>query len=174
MKKILLLMLLAISFFVLSQKGVNAAECLDTAPVGTPNIYQIDRNSNSAVLHITPAGIPYTEYVVSYGFNEGDERFGATFPQGATNDNLTFTIANLDPGSTYYFKVRAGNNCQTGQWSAWYSSKGSAVLAATDTATDTAGTDSTTPTLPVTGAPSYLVLLTIALPIIFIIAGVLL
>jgi len=173
MKNFLALLVLLIPLVLFTQKPVKAAECTQTAPVGAPSIFHVDRNSTGAVLHITPAGVPYTEYVVAYGFNEGDERFGATFAQSSTNGELSLPISNLDPGSTYYFKVRAGNGCQPGEWSAWYSSKGSAVLAAEDGISTTPGAPTIT-ALPETGRPQYLLMLGFAIPLLFILAGVLL
>ncbi|MEO6508943.1 MAG: fibronectin type III domain-containing protein [Patescibacteria group bacterium] len=175
MKKFVFIVLSLFFSVAFIQHPVKAAECVMASPVGAPTIFKVDRNSTGAVLHITPAGVPYTEYVVAYGFNEGDERFGATFPQSSTDTEITHKISGLDPGSTYYFRVRAGNDCQPGQWSAWYSSKGSAVLAA-ETGTDataSSGTEAVT-ALPEAGSPHYLLMLGFAVPLLFILAGVLL
>jgi hypothetical protein len=171
MKKLLWLLILVATVAVAAPRPTQAQECSDTAPVGSPTISRIDRNSASATLHVTPAGVPYTEYVVSYGFSEGDERFGVTFPQESTDSELTYTIDSLDPNLTYYFKIRAGNNCQPGQWSAWYASNGTTG----STANAAAGSSASSPTsLPVTGTPSYLLFLSFLIPVLFIFAGVLL
>jgi hypothetical protein len=42
--------------------------------------------------------------------------YGAEFNQGYSGGVLSYTITMLQPNTKYYFKVRAGNGCATGNW----------------------------------------------------------
>jgi hypothetical protein len=158
--------LLTTLFSVVPTKSY-AAECEMSAPSGNPVIFRINREGPNAILNITPAGMPYNEYVVAYGLKEGDEQYGATFKQDYSSGALRYVINNLDPNTTYYFKVRAGNNCQPGNWSKWLASKPQgSVLGASDDATNSAVV-----TLPVTGSVSPFALLFTVMPVILMIIG---
>lgn len=95
----------------------STSVCNATAPSSAPNLYEIDVNNNSATLFFSPAGSPYDSYYISYGTGSNSEGYGVQFSQGQTRGALNYTINQLSPNTTYTFKVRAGNSCQTGPWS---------------------------------------------------------
>ena len=108
---------------------VSAQSCSSTTP-GKSSIFQIDTTSNSADLHVVPPADDVTSYSVVYGFSSGDEKFGATFSSSKSTSALTFSINGLSSGTTYWFKIRAVNNCTSGEWSEWKSgtTKGSGLV----------------------------------------------
>ncbi|MCL4364587.1 fibronectin type III domain-containing protein [Patescibacteria group bacterium] len=95
----------------------TAPGCSDVAPDHAPNLFQIDTTADTAKLYLTPVNNAVSYYFVSYGYSSGDERFGASFNQGPYDGALSFTVNDLSPKTTYYFKVRAGNGCASGDWS---------------------------------------------------------
>ena len=60
-----------------------------------------------------------TEYVISYGYHGNDWRFGATKSLYQSSGVESLTIHHLDPYKEYWFTVRAGNGCATGEFSNW-------------------------------------------------------
>jgi hypothetical protein len=58
-----------------------------------------------------------TYYYIAYGLSPGSEQYGVTFPASPSTGAVTYTINDLNPNLTYYFKVRAGNICAPGGWS---------------------------------------------------------
>ncbi len=91
--------------------------CTDFAPVNSPDLFQIDRAGSKAVLYFTPLNDYLTYYYIAYGLSPGDERFGVSFPASPSKGVVSFTINDLNPNMTYYFKVRGGNSCAPGGWS---------------------------------------------------------
>ncbi len=91
--------------------------CSASAPVAAPNLFQIDVNSTQALLHFAPVAGNISNYYLSYGYQAGDERFGTFTNSGTPNGALTFTVNYLAPNTTYFFKVRAFNDCVPGNWS---------------------------------------------------------
>lgn len=144
--------------------SVKAQTCTSKTP-GKPDIFQIDTTDTTATLHVTPPADDVTAYSVIYGFSEGDEKFSANFPSAKSTGALTFTIENLTPQTTYFFKIQAINSCAYGEWSSWKS----ATVASSSTATTPVSTTTVTPsTLPEAGRTDGLVLLlSISLFIIF-------
>ncbi len=52
---------------------------------------------------------------MAYGLESGKVQFGN--PNVGDKNTLSYTVRNLSGGVTYYFKVRAGNNCMSGDFS---------------------------------------------------------
>lgn len=100
-----------------STTGSSSTVCTDFAPTNSPDLFQIDRAGSKAVLYFTPANDYLSYYYVAYGLSPGDERFGVTFSSGLTSGVVTYTVNDLNPNTTYYFKVRGGNGCAPGPWS---------------------------------------------------------
>jgi len=97
--------------------------CNDSKPSSIPNLFQVDTTKTTAKLFFTPVNNNISYYYIAYGFWEGDERFGVSFDKGYYNGVIDYTINKLSPNTTYYFKVRAGNGCATGDWSNWRAAK---------------------------------------------------
>lgn len=88
-------------------------------PITTaPNLYQIDRASSSATLYFTPI-TNATSYTTVYGLSVGDERYNTNINYGQSTGAISYVVQNLDPGLSYYFKIRANNSCSTGPFSGW-------------------------------------------------------
>ena len=101
---------------ITGSNAVGPTTCSATPPGNVPDLFQIDTTNNSATLHFAPAGDPVSNYYISYGYNSSAEGFGTQFDQGFSSGAIKYTINLLNPGTNYYFKVRAGNGCQTGKF----------------------------------------------------------
>ena len=102
-----------------SAPSITTPGCNDTAPQGTIDMFQINRNGASALLYFTPIR-NIRKYHVIYGLTEGDDRYGE-LGQETENDTgvQSITIQNLNLQSSYWFKVVPVNGCATGIWSNW-------------------------------------------------------
>lgn len=96
--------------------SVSAPSCQDEKPTHAPQLFQIHTYKDKAVLYFTPVNSNTNKYFISYGYWPGDERFGVEFDQGYYDGVLSYVINYLNPNTTYYFKVRAGNGCMPGDW----------------------------------------------------------
>lgn len=98
---------------------VTAPGCNEVAPVGQADLFQINRSPGQSQLFFSPVS-GATKYHVVYGFQVGDERFGA-LSQPTNNDTgvQTVTINGLDSQTTYWFKVIPVRGCAPGNWSNW-------------------------------------------------------
>lgn len=92
-----------------------STSCSNTIPSHVPELYEIRTTNNSAILYIAPAGGPYTDHIVTYGYDTNDERF-ATSIHGKFDGAIALTINYLSPNTTYYFKVKANNGCGSSPW----------------------------------------------------------
>lgn len=104
--------------------SVASASTCSSMPPGlkTPTIYAAIPESNSSItLYFTDADGPLDHYALLYGDRTGEYRFGAENIGGI--NTRKYTVGHLQPNTTYYFKVRAGNGCATGEWSNELSAK---------------------------------------------------
>ena len=100
----------------------SAPGCSQSAPLGVPNLYQVNLTGNSATIYFVPvSGV--TGYSISYGSNSNADSFGVSFNSSQTTGAEEYTINNLYPGM-WYFKVRGQNGCMPGSWSNTLSSNG--------------------------------------------------
>jgi len=100
-----------------SGSSTSTPVCQDFVPTESPNLFQIDRAGSTAVLHFTPVSGKVSYYYVAYGLSPGDERYGVSFPASSSTGAMSFTINDLNPNTTYYFKIRGGYGCAPGGWS---------------------------------------------------------
>jgi hypothetical protein len=91
-------------------------ECVAPAPIATPNLFQIDTTSTKVKIYFSPVQSNTNKYVISYGYKPGEMRFGGELSGNSTGVRA-YTIESLAPKSTYYVRVRAGNDCASGPWS---------------------------------------------------------
>ncbi|MFO0704204.1 MAG: hypothetical protein U0525_05845 [Patescibacteria group bacterium] len=96
------------------------ASCTKEKPDHAPDLFQINSKSNEATLFFTPLNQDVDHYDVIYGFAENDLRYSTKFDFGPYTGVIDYTVKDLDPWQTYYFKVRAGNGCAKGDWSNTY------------------------------------------------------
>ncbi|HRN70850.1 MAG TPA: fibronectin type III domain-containing protein, partial [Candidatus Woesebacteria bacterium] len=91
--------------------------CDDIQPEYAPKLFQINTTHNAATLYFAPSGRNTTKYVISYGHTPGEELYGVEYNESSLHSALTYTIYELKPNTTYYFKIRGGNGCMPGDWS---------------------------------------------------------
>ena len=101
----------------------SAAACSDTTPTGnTPWLYEANASSgNSITLRFTNWQTPVDHFALEYGINSNNYQYAADNIGG--NGTNIYTVNYLNPNTTYYFRVRAGNGCATGSWSNEISAK---------------------------------------------------
>ncbi len=99
-----------------SSSSPSAPGCNDSAPTGVPDLFQIDTKGTSATLYFAPVAGSVSNYYVAYGLTSGIYLYGSDFSVAPTGGVLSYTINQLAPNTTYFFKLRSGNGCAAGQW----------------------------------------------------------
>ena len=87
-------------------------------PPGTTliNLYSaLPKGGSSILIYFTDAADPYDHYALEYGTKSGVYTFAAENIGG--KGTRTYEVKGLSPSTTYYFRVRAGNSCASGEWS---------------------------------------------------------
>lgn len=92
-----------------------APTCNDTKPGGAPTLLSAVAGANTVALTWSKAANPLTYYLATYGLSSGSQQYGN--PNIGGSDSTSYTVSNLSGGTTYYFKVRAGNGCAPGDFS---------------------------------------------------------
>ena len=96
--------------------NVPAPVCEDQKPQSAPRILSaVASGRNQATLTWSKAGEPPTYYLVSYGTKPGASQYGN--PNIGGKNTNSYVVRGLSDGETYYFKVRAGNDCAPGEFS---------------------------------------------------------
>ncbi len=106
--------------------GPGPAPVCDSAKPATPTLVTVNRNGGSATLIWTTIQTA-SHYTIAYGLTPGAYTYGVP----NTGNVTTYTINALDPSKTYYFAVRAVNNCTPGDWSGSPSTTGQVLGLAT-------------------------------------------
>lgn len=94
----------------------DANACRDQAPTAPADLYQINVTKSDATLYFTPAGKPYTRYIVQYGENRSMQH-SANFEANDVTGALSADIHLLKSNTVYTFRVQPFNNCAPGAWS---------------------------------------------------------
>ena len=96
--------------------GTSAPSCNDSAAGGAPALLSATAaGPNKVTLTWSKAKDPVTHYVISYGLTPGKPLYGN--PNVGGKDTTSYTVGSLSGGTTYYFRVRAGNGCNGGPYS---------------------------------------------------------
>jgi hypothetical protein len=99
-----------------SSSSAGAPVCNDTKPSKAPWLYGASAKSKTSILlQFTEAGDPVSEYVLEYGTESGKYQFATSGIGG--KGTTSYLVESLSPNTTYYFRVRGGNGCATGEWS---------------------------------------------------------
>lgn len=114
------------------QPGAGPAPVCDSGQPGTPILLSVDRSGSTAKLSWTAAS-QATHYTIGYGIQPDNYIYGVP----NTGSVTTFTVGSLDPGTQYYFAVRAVNNCLPGDWSTAPAVGGGQVLGLATTGNST-------------------------------------
>lgn len=86
----------------------------------------LPKSNGSIELYFTDAQDPYDHYAIEYGLEAGKYTFGALNIGG--RGIRTYTVESLMPNTTYYFRIRSGNDCAPGPWSNEISAKTSGLI----------------------------------------------
>ncbi|MBP9700276.1 hypothetical protein KBD71_03255 [Candidatus Woesebacteria bacterium] len=104
-----------------SETGSVAAQALPPQchafrPSGTPELFQIDTTKSTASLFFSPVRGNTDSYYIRYGTTPTFLEHGYSFPYRDSSGVIMQKINHLQPNTTYYFQVRAGNSCMPGNW----------------------------------------------------------
>lgn len=100
-----------------SDSGNNTQECTAGIPIGKPDLFQIDYNSTEAILYYAPVSGEISDYYISFSEKSGSLEHGVSTKQGKSTGVLSYKINYLKSNTTYYFRIRAHNDCVPGEWS---------------------------------------------------------
>lgn len=90
--------------------------CSAQKPSAVPDLFQINAHPDSVTLYFAPVSGNRDRYFVSYSTSENAEEHGYEL-LNSSDGVIAVDIRYLQKFTTYYFKVRAGNGCQPGEWS---------------------------------------------------------
>lgn len=93
----------------------SAPSCDDQKPASAPTLLTAKALENSVSLTWAQGLEPVSYYLVAYGLTPGTLQFGN--PDIGGKETTSFTVESLSGGTTYYFRVRAGNGCMPGDYS---------------------------------------------------------
>ncbi len=90
--------------------------CNNPAPSHAPDLFQAVVRPQSALLYFSPIAGIHT-YFLAFGRSPGSEEYGGELSYGDVSGVLAYQIEHLQPGTTYYLKIRGSNGCMPGDWS---------------------------------------------------------
>lgn len=99
-----------------SNSNSNSSACVDAKPGSAPKLLAaLKSGPNQVTLTWNKAVDPLTHYLIAYGLSSGKMQFGS--PKVGDKNTTSFVVRDLDPRQTYYFKVKAINVCNPGEFS---------------------------------------------------------
>lgn len=105
-----------ISTLELSLPETKVPVCTKTAP-RAPTIFSIAANATQSTINFIPSDVSITNYTINYGPSSDAETYSVSFDYKSKVTPVSYTINSLNANTTYYFKVRANNDCMPGEWS---------------------------------------------------------
>lgn len=99
-----------------SGSSSSPGSCSAEKPSSVPDLFQINAHPDSVTLYFAPVSGNRDRYFVSYSTSENAEEHGHEL-MNSGDGVIAVEISYLQRFTTYYFKVRAGNGCQPGEWS---------------------------------------------------------
>lgn len=99
-----------------SGSSSSPGSCSAEKPSSVPDLFQINANLDSVTLYFAPVSGNRDRYFVSYSTGENAEEHGYELIN-SSDGVIAVDVSYLHKFTTYYFKVRAGNGCQPGEWS---------------------------------------------------------
>lgn len=99
-----------------SNSNSNPYVCTDSKPKSAPRLISARViGQNNVALTWTKAVDPVTSYLIAFGRKKGVMEYGV--PNAGGHETTSYTINGLAAFTTYYFMVRATNNCMPGDFS---------------------------------------------------------
>jgi hypothetical protein len=103
---------------------VTAPTCSDTIGTTAPELYgAVVQGTDSILLYFTKASNPVDRYALQFGTKSSEYEFGADSLAVSLGEQMSYVVKNLQPNTTYYFRIRGGNGCMPGSWSNEVSAK---------------------------------------------------
>lgn len=99
----------------------QAKSCDASTPTSAPVLFQITPAKTSQTLYFTPA-TNADRYFIEYGPKSNSYLYGFEIIHDG-NGVIAVTINALQANTPYYYKVRGGHGCATGEWSNELSAK---------------------------------------------------
>lgn len=100
-----------------SSTSNSVPSCGNSITSGVPDLFEIRSNNNVATLYFSPPPGPYTSFYISYSKKPNVFEHGVEYNQSFSSGVIKYSVSMLQPNTKYYFKIRAGNGCATGNWS---------------------------------------------------------
>lgn len=94
----------------------STPQCFDNVPGSAPKIITaLPEGKGKVRLFFAGAKDPVTNYTLEFSVIKGATQFGASNigPRGIGD----YLVQHLNPGTTYYFRIRAANGCTASAWS---------------------------------------------------------
>lgn len=98
-----------------ARQSRSSGKCHTLSPAGAPDLFEIRVTSTTAQLFFSPLSDIDT-YAITYGLQPGANDYAVTFPSSKTGVG-SFTINDLTPNQTYFFKVHGLRGCAPSKWS---------------------------------------------------------
>lgn len=91
-------------------------QCTNSVPTVTPWIWQITPNGKDSItLYFTNWSSNVDHFALEYGTAPNNYQYAAANIGGG--GVTSYTVNYLQPNTSYYFRIRAGNGCAVGSWS---------------------------------------------------------